>query len=307
MTDKLSYHLDAIGPVGYIPLSLSEVEHEKLLRSTKILLFGVAFEQRLDILLENYASLERYTLDLALRNAIFRGDSRNRLTEGRHNINRHLSNLLSSAKLYIDQTAHALSEQFGRSSSHYQRYIKSTNEEYGSSLAYRTLEALRGYVQHRGLPTHSISFSSKRDEANPDRVRNRHVVTFGLMPESIRDDGGFKSSVLRELESSENGKKVIELMPLIREYISGIARVHKSIRMSVSEEVDIADSFVEDLFARVYALAGHRCVSARIWETTSERMSSCGAVSTEWIQDRISYIEKNCNAQYLTGKYVSSE
>lgn len=307
MTNESSYHLDAISPVGYIPLLLSEDEHEKLLRSAKTLLFGVALEQRLDILLENYASLERYTLDLALRNAIFKGDSRNRLTEGRHNVNRHLSNLLSSAKLYIDQTAHALSEQFGRSSNHYQRYIESRNDEYDKSLAYRALEALRGYVQHRGLPTHSITFSWRRDETNPDKVRNRHVVTFGLVPESIREDGGFKSSVLQELESSEKMKKVVELMPLIREYVSGIARVHKNVRMSISAELDIADSFVESLFERVYSLAGHRCVSARIWETTLERMNSCGAVSSEWILDRRSYVEKNCYAEFLTGQYVSSE
>lgn len=77
----------------------------------KTLRFGVAFEQRLDVLLENYATLERYILDLALRNAVFMGDSLGRLREGRHNVIRHLINLLSSAKLYIDQTAHAFSEQ----------------------------------------------------------------------------------------------------------------------------------------------------------------------------------------------------
>lgn len=117
MTEEPSYRIDAISHVGYIPVPLSKGEHEKLVRAKKFLRFGAAFEQRLDILLENYVSLERYALDLALRNAVFMGDSPTRLGEGRHNVNRHLSNLLSSAKLYIDQTAHALSEHFGRGSS----------------------------------------------------------------------------------------------------------------------------------------------------------------------------------------------
>lgn len=307
MAEELSYHLDAISPVGYIPQPLSKGEHEKLLRAKKTLLFGVALEQRLDLLLENYASLERYILDLALRNAVFMGDTQGRLGEGRHNVNRHLNNLLSSAKLYIDQTAHALSEQYGRDSSQYQGYIVSRCDEYDNSLAYRALEALRGYVQHRGLPAHSISFSSKRDESNVNKIRNRHIVTFGFVPETVREDGGFKSSVLRELEGGVDKNGRIELMPLIRDYVSGIARVHKSVRMSVSVELDNADRFVVNLFERVHSLTGHRCVSARIWENTSERMNSCGAVSSEWTQERVSYVEKNCHAEYLSGQYVSSE
>jgi hypothetical protein len=307
VTNEPSYQLDAISSVGYIPLPLSKGEHEKLLSAKRTLRFGVAFEQRLDILLENYATLERYILDLALRNAVFMGDSLGRLGEGKHNVNRHLNNLLSSAKLYIDQTAHAFSEQYGDDSSKYQRYIDSKKDEYDGSLAYRTLEALRGYAQHRGLPTHSVSFSSRRDESIPDKIRNRHIVTFGLVPETLREDGGFKSSVLQEIECIVDKEGRIELMPLIREYVSGIARVHKSARMSISGELDNADSFVASLFERVYSLTGHRCISARIWETTTERMNSFGAISSEWIHERKSFTEKNCYAEYLSGQYVSSQ
>jgi len=307
MTKKTSYQLDAFSPVGHIPLPLGRDEHEKLVRAREFIRMGVTFEQRLDILLENYMSLERYTLDLALRNAIFSGDSPSRLNEGRHNINRHLNNLLSSAKLYIDQTAHALSEVYGRTSSQYQGFIKSTNEEYEKTLAYRTMEALRGYVQHRGLPTHSISFSSIRDNSSSDRsARNRHVVTFGLVPESIRQDGGFKPRVLHELASIVDKKGQIELMPLIREYASRIARIHKSTRMSISSELDTADRFMADLVERVYSLTGHSCISARIWESTAEGMKPCGVVSAEWTQERNFYINKNMHAEYLNGQYVSS-
>jgi hypothetical protein len=307
VTKQPSYQLDALSSVGYIPLTLGRDEHEKLVRARELIRMGVTFEQRLDLLLENYASLERYTLDLALRNAIFSGDSPTRLNEGRHNINRHLNNLLSSAKLYIDQTAHALSEVYGRTSSQYHGFIESTNEEYEKTLAYRTMEALRGYVQHRGLPTHSISFSSRRDESSSDRTaRNRHVVTFGLVPESIRQDGGFKPRVLHELESIVDKKGQIELMPLIREYASGIARIHKSTRMSISAELDVADKFMAGLFEQVYSVTGHSCISARIWENTAEGVKPCGLVSSEWTQERKFYINKNKYAEYLNGQYVSS-
>jgi hypothetical protein len=307
MTDEPSYQIDAISPVGYIPLPLDNDDHKRLLRAKTALRFGVGFEQRFDILLENYATLERYILDLALRNAVFIGDSTSRLGEAKHTVNRHLNNLLSSAKLYIDQTAHAISDQFGNASSQYRRFIDSTREEYDNSLAYRALEALRGYAQHRGLPTHSVSFSSRRDETDPARIKNRHIVTFGLVPETIREDGRFKSSVLQELDSIVDKDGKIEIMPLIREYVSGIARVHKSTRMAISAELDMADSFVASLFERVAALTGHRCISARIWGTTDEGMISFGAISSEWTKDRRSYAEKNCYAEYISGQYVSSQ
>ena len=307
MTKKSTYQLYAISPVGYIPLPLDTDEHKRLISAKTTLRFGVGFEQRFDILLENYATLERYILDLALRNAVFMGDTTGRLGEGKHNVNRHLSNLLSSAKLYIDQTNHALSDQFGNDSSQYLRFKNSTREEYDTSLAYRALEALRGYAQHRGLPTHSVSFSSRRDKTDPERTRNRHIVTFGLVPDTLREDGGFKSSVLIELVAIADKDGRIELMPLIREYISGIARVHKSASMAISAELEIADSFVASLFERVASLTGHRCISARIWETTADEMISFGAISAEWTKDRRAYAEKNCHAEYISGQYVSSQ
>ena len=139
MPEEPCFRIDAISPVGYIPLPLDNDEHTKILRAKTALRFGVGFEQRFDILLENYATLERYILDLALRNAVFMGDSTSRLREAKHTVNRHLNNLLSSAKLYIDQTAHAISDQFGSASSQYRRFIESTRDEYDNSLAYRAL------------------------------------------------------------------------------------------------------------------------------------------------------------------------
>ena len=57
MTDELSYQRDVINPVGYIPRSLRKDECETLFKAKKTLLFGIALEQSLDLLLENCALL----------------------------------------------------------------------------------------------------------------------------------------------------------------------------------------------------------------------------------------------------------
>ncbi len=238
MSIKPIYGLDVISAeAGYIPHALSRDANDALLNARKTILFGVSFEQRLDFVIENYVTMQQYLLDLALRNSVFFGDSSGRLKEGRHGLNRHLSNLLSSARLYRDHTGHALSEQFGKNSTAYQHYELEKSQVYDTSLGYRCLEVLRNYAQHRGLPAHSITFRSVHDEKEQTEVtelikeRTRHFVAFSLIPEKLRLDGGFKSSVLQELERSTDKNGRIDLMPLIRDYVSGIARIHQSIRM----------------------------------------------------------------------------
>ena len=314
MSIEPTYQLDLISAAaGYIPLALSRDAHDILLNARQTIRFGVSFEQRLDIVIENYVTLQRFLLDLALQNSVFRGDVSGRLKEGRHHLNRHLTNLLSSVRLYRDQTAHALSAQFGKDSATYLQYKLETSHEYDSSLGYRCLEALRNYVQHRGLPAHSITFSSVLDEeekvgeSKMIKVRNRHFVTFGLIPKNLSLDGGFKIEVLRELEGETNRKGRVDLMPMIRDYVSGIARIHQSIRMSVSVELESADAYVENMFNEIRTQTGHHCTSARMWQITGEQMHPSGEIDLQWIQDRKLYIEKNASVAFLQHHYASSQ
>ncbi len=183
MSIEPTCQLDLISAsAGYIPLALPRDAHDALLNVRQTIRFGVSFEQRLDIVIENYVTLQRFLLDLALQYSVFRGDVSGRLREGRHNLNRHLANLLSSVRLCRDQTAHALSAQFGQDSTIYLQYKSLKSHEYDNSLGYRCHETLRNYVQHRGLPARSITISSVLDEeekvgeAKMVKGRNRHLV-----------------------------------------------------------------------------------------------------------------------------------
>ena len=108
MTSDREYIFSAASQADWIHMELARDDAEKILQAKNLLLLGCELEQRFDILLENYAALEEYVLVLALRNAIFADDTPKRFSKARHHMNRHLNNFLSSAKLYLDQTAHAL-------------------------------------------------------------------------------------------------------------------------------------------------------------------------------------------------------
>ena len=319
MNNNTKYQLEAFSAIGSLLHSLPEDQFHALLKARKVILFGLLCEQRLDLLLENYAELEKYLLNLALQNSIFRGPASSiRLREGRHSINRYLSNLLSSARLYLDQTDHALKEQFGESSSCYERYHNERKREYDDSAAFKSFEALRNHVQHCGLPAHSIKFFSVVDEAKandnkagdkfvPPHTRNRHVVTFSVIPENLKENKRFNKRGLDALRSLANDKGKVDLMPLIREYVNSIASIHQSVRMSTSSALEDADQLVNRLFTAIYSCYGQISTSGKIWALTNESVSNAVPIDLEWIEERRAFVEKNAYSSNLKYHYASSQ
>ncbi len=91
----------AIGFSDSIPIT---TEQFKQIRAAKQrLMFGVGIEEKLDLVLENYAELERTLLDMALEHSIFPGKIEALLDGGTHLVNRRIANFVTTARLYLDQ------------------------------------------------------------------------------------------------------------------------------------------------------------------------------------------------------------
>ena len=294
----------AVSPADWIHVELTRDEAENILQAKKTLLVGLELEQRFDILLENYAALEEYIIMLALRNAIFADDTPKRFSVARHHMSRHLNNFLSCAKLYLDQTAHGLSTLFGKDSTQYEQFQKLTHIEYDSSFEYRVLEGLRSYSQHRGLPTHSVTFASSND-IQRNLIVSR--VSFGLSPTTLQNDPKFKKSVLTEIEQNKDEKGKIELMPLIRCYVSCIARIQRAARENMSPEICAADNCVMSLFEKVRLSAGHECASGIVRRVSNNEVRDVTDITNDWIKEREEYIEKNRKAEFIPRIHVSTQ
>ena len=145
-------------------------------------------------------------------------------------VNRRLLNLLSSTKAYIDQVQHDVGQLSGAEA---QAFLKGLfSREYDTYLAYRTMESLRNYVQHRSLPVDSIGHSGKWIEPLTPRARRRHTVRVNLNTEALVGDDAFKTGVLRELKAL--GKRFVPLTPMVRRYIDSFGRVHGELRKHVA-------------------------------------------------------------------------
>jgi hypothetical protein len=147
-------------------------------------------------------------------------------------ISSKLKNLLTTCRLYMDQIPHNINSIYkeGVGFSHITK--GKMNEEYDSSLSYRVLEALRNFVQHRGLPIDGLEYKMIRlDPASPFL---KYVVTPTLNISRLKEEKKFKRAVLKDL--AELGH-TIDIKFLVREYLDSIGRIHLSIRDLVADDV----------------------------------------------------------------------
>jgi hypothetical protein len=95
-------------------IEISEDEFLKFKSTQENLLAVLNIEATFDLLLENYAEFECNFLGLSFRLSLF-GEHREPLWAYRE-MNRRITNLLSSARLYLDQVPKDLNSIYGKNS-----------------------------------------------------------------------------------------------------------------------------------------------------------------------------------------------
>jgi hypothetical protein len=201
-------------------------------------------EERFSILLENYEEFERDLLGLALRDVLFQPGGWSDRIDELHLLNRRLANLLTICRVYIHHTPQTLNNIFGANSQEADSFCAAARVEYDKYLGYRAMEAMRNYVQHKGLPIHRITNQGRWSE---DRSMLEHWVIPSLDVDQIRDVGGFKSAVLEELAQLP---KPVDVRGLTREYLTSLWRLHGTVRALIEPAANAADSIMEDVITQ---------------------------------------------------------
>jgi hypothetical protein len=177
-----------------------------------------------------------------------------------HTFNRRLNNLLSSCRLYLDHTAGALSAIYGSDSEPLSCYKKSRNEEYDSGFAYRVMEAIRNYAQHRNLPVAHVSVENGEFPGHRTTL-NHHLIVPSLDIEELRRDHAFKRSVLQELDSF--GKRYMDVRMWVRQYLEALGRIHAEVEHSISADLVAWDAMMSELRGPVRTDLGRTTVVVR--------------------------------------------
>lgn len=212
-------------------VEISEADFARLRSAKRNLMVLQSVEEKLTLLLENYAEFETTLLAQTVHNVVYQVTGWSAAVDLISTINRRLVNLLTAGRLYLDHIMHDLGSMYGTESEVGIRVKEETGRQYDGSLGYRAMEALRNYVQHRGLPVEAVRHVIRANGAPPGYAAN--IVTPYLSTKAIKEDGGFKRPVLDELLAVG---ELVDLKPLIRAYIEGIQEVHKTFRRSVAAD-----------------------------------------------------------------------
>lgn len=213
-------------------IELTEPEYSTIVTAMHRIYIANDIEEKLDLLLENFLEYERDLLSLSLRSSLFTEFDDHSVALERQLINRRVVNLLSTARMYIDQVCHSVSQLLPPDSELDLKKLFSA--EYDDHLEYRVAENLRNYSQHRAFPVHQVAWPSAWEEMDSESRRMR----FGLVPsislDELEAEGGFKASVLKELKDS--GKTHFSLTLILRRYVESLATVHTQVRASISDQ-----------------------------------------------------------------------
>jgi len=212
--------------VGYKNfLEISKDEFNEAKAASRNLLEVLSIEEKFNLVLENYVEYEREMLGLSLSHLVFFSFDWSSLQNDIQSINRRLINLLTTCRLYMDHIPHNMNSIYGSGSGLTETIERRKSQEYDSSLSYRVMEALRNYVQHRGLPISSLQYHMNRQDTPSGTVK--HMVTPSLSVRTLKEEKGFKASVVKELEQLGND---VDIKPMVRDYLDSIGRLHLFVR-----------------------------------------------------------------------------
>jgi hypothetical protein len=284
----------------YVQISSEEFQEIKLAKAN--LLEAMFIEEKMDLVIENYLEFENDILASSARHMVQYDFSYLSAQVDRNLFARRLMNLLSACKAYLDQTAHHLSNIFGKDSQAAGQFIKSTNDRYDNCLGYRIMEALRNYAQHRAFPLHAIDRGSKWVKSESGQKLMFYTRPLMYLRELV-DDDKFKKAVLAELKKI--GQE-IDLQPHVRDYIASLGTVHQELRNILRSPIGNWENIISSSMERFrtahpeeYSVAGERILAMSeadyIW------------LFKDFIDNRRTLAQKNQNLSSLTDRYVTNE
>lgn len=93
-------------------------------------------------------------------------------------LNRRISNYLSSVRIFLDHSEYTIKKTYGKKSSIVKEFKDTCSNAYDNNFSYRFLYKLRNYVQHCGMPLGSININSQVVNTNPTKVSHRLELQF---------------------------------------------------------------------------------------------------------------------------------
>jgi hypothetical protein len=176
-----------LGP--HLQIEISEERYKELAHAREVLSEALYFEQRYELLLGNFLSLEQAFTEICLRATIEPQYEYSELSSNIEKANRHVVNLLTAMRSYADQVVQdfkclAIEPTFGAMAK------AELSALYERSSAYQFMWELRNFVQHKANAIHGFDSGSGTEEDANGWVE---AVRLYAMKATLSADARFKA------------------------------------------------------------------------------------------------------------------
>ena len=274
-------------------LEISQQRYDEIKNAVKILAAAFALEETYDLLVGNYIEFETSALGLAAKSMMQPPHHYDEMFEMNAQMNRRVVNLLTTAKMFVDQ----LQQRVGACSGDKAAAKAETSKHYDSLFEYRFMEALRNHVQHSGSAVHSLSFGGRWW---PPRKKEKMVFATEVRAQRrfLELDPSFKKAVLQECPES------VDLLDAARKYLAALSQVHQHARDQIDTQVSNARAAIEDAITE-YASHESDTLGLTAYsgiDSSAEKI----AVFLDWDNVRLKLAARNLQNPTLARRAVSS-
>jgi hypothetical protein len=285
--------------LGKVPeIEITEDEYSELENARNILSGALAIEEKYEIVIVNYLDFEKEMLSRTAEDMIRSDKGYSDMFEVRLHLNTRLLNLLTAARLYVDQLSQDVQRCVPNDNSAKEQIEKLFAKEYDENREYRFMEALRNHVQHSGIPVHQMC-----QNLEWTALDNSGLLEFSMelasLRSCLREDPQFKKTVLDELDER------VDLKMAARKYVQSVSSVQEAARSIVAEPVKTARERIEGSRRRYGEVSGGDLVGVCACKWSEGRKIAAVSLLLEWDDMRVRLQARNRRLVNLSKYYVS--
>ncbi|WP_230970799.1 hypothetical protein [Nitrogeniibacter aestuarii] len=293
MADKYVLEQRILGP--RLTLEITEKRYSELAHAREVLTDASAFEQRYELLLGNFISMELAFTEICLRVKVEPQFRYPEMAETIRQANRHIVNILTAMRGYADQVR----QDFKCLDPH--RWFSSIAKTelakvFERSPDYRFMCELRNHVQHKATAIHGFEGANA---ASVDPNGWVEMIKFYASKASLNEDRDFKTRILDEQPEK------IDVRRRARLSVQELGVAHLALRDAVAEPVARARSVFESAI-RDYKKHGAESVIGLCARRSGDADADV-PVLLDWDDVRLQLVEKNDRPPQLWPRHTHRE
>lgn len=232
-----------------VRVDLTEAEYAGIAEARSTVLAALSLEHLFEMLLKSFQEVEELIALVAIRHSMCfdynfsYASSVGAIEQFAHRI----TNFLSCSTMYRDRSKKFANSEGGAELKNdlNARY----SQEFDENFAFMVCEGLRNHTLHAGTCVHRLDSNYQMVVAASNELLSQHIVVPQVNLKQLEENENFRPKTLEAMRQSSRKRETYEgvlfdLPPLLREYMSGMARVHHWLRSTLAELVALADKCI---------------------------------------------------------------